>query len=187
MSKLTPEQRELAERHVSLARALARRFWWRDDALSDAYWGLVQAARHYDPRRGVSFVTFAYRRIIGALRDGERANDASRRRDGTRRYWPTAWHEQLSSSDEDQYTYEEVVRDLRPSAEEAHIERDSRRELEAVISELPARTSMMVHQFAHGQGKRRIAAIHGVTPGRVSQIFGHEVRPALRALRDRAA
>lgn len=36
--------------------------------------GLVEAAHHYDPRRGVEFKTFAYRRIRGAMLDELRRN-----------------------------------------------------------------------------------------------------------------
>ncbi len=36
--------------------------------------GLVEAAQHFDPTRGVSFKTFAYRRIRGAILDELRRN-----------------------------------------------------------------------------------------------------------------
>ncbi len=36
--------------------------------------GLVEAAQHFDPARGVSFTTFAYRRIRGAILDELRRN-----------------------------------------------------------------------------------------------------------------
>lgn len=42
---------------------------------ADARLGLVDAAQRYDPERGAAFTTFAWHRIIGAIRDGKRVRD----------------------------------------------------------------------------------------------------------------
>ncbi len=74
---LTEEQRRLAVRHLPLARSLTRRVesLWpteRDDIRSTAYMALVEAARNFDPERGISFSTFARHRIRGDLREFQR-------------------------------------------------------------------------------------------------------------------
>lgn len=43
-----------------------------DDARSDAYLGLLLAARRWDPARGVTFRTYAARTIEGTIRDHRR-------------------------------------------------------------------------------------------------------------------
>jgi RNA polymerase sigma factor (sigma-70 family) len=75
---LTEEQRLLAVRNLPLARALARLveedcpITDRDDLRSTAYEALVEAARTFDPRRGIPFGAFARRRILGNLRRFQR-------------------------------------------------------------------------------------------------------------------
>lgn len=76
---LTPEQRTLAggPDAVALARRLARgaakqtpHLW--DELESAAYAALVDAARTFDPARGVPFLTHAGNRIVGAVADARR-------------------------------------------------------------------------------------------------------------------
>jgi RNA polymerase sigma factor (sigma-70 family) len=43
-----------------------------DDLIGWGHMGLIEAAARYDPRRGVTFRTFAHRRIKGAMLDGIR-------------------------------------------------------------------------------------------------------------------
>src|SRR5262245_10160555 len=42
----------------------------RDDLVSYGEIGLAEAARDFDPEQGVSFTTFAYYRVRGAIYDG---------------------------------------------------------------------------------------------------------------------
>ncbi len=75
--RLTAEQQKLAADYLPMARCLARSFkaTWpslRDEFDSAAALALVEAARSFDPTRGLRFATFARYRIWGALRSARR-------------------------------------------------------------------------------------------------------------------
>jgi RNA polymerase sigma factor FliA len=79
---LPPDPDELVRTHLPLvhhvvADMIARvpRHIPRDELTSAALYGLVQAARAYDPDRGVSFDRYARRRMQGALLDDLRSRD----------------------------------------------------------------------------------------------------------------
>jgi len=79
---LPPNPDELVRTHLPLvhhvvADMIARvpRHIPRDELTSAALYGLVQAARAYDPNRGVSFDRYARRRMQGALLDDLRSRD----------------------------------------------------------------------------------------------------------------
>lgn len=81
MEATGPQIDRLIEEHLSYAEALGRALWSRlpfrpelDEVLSLARLGLVEAARKFDPGRGVSFKTFSYYRVRGAIFDGLRAS-----------------------------------------------------------------------------------------------------------------
>ena len=66
----------LAESHLGYAHAIAAEMLKtlpqsvdRADVESAAEFGLMQAANSYDPSRGISFATFAYYRVRGAIYD----------------------------------------------------------------------------------------------------------------------
>jgi RNA polymerase sigma factor for flagellar operon FliA len=70
---------DLIEQHLSLVTVIARKilatlpgFVEMDDLVGFGRIGLVEAARRFDPSRGVLFQTFAYYRIRGAVYDGIR-------------------------------------------------------------------------------------------------------------------
>ncbi len=78
-TRRTTQHHVLIEAHRSYARALAADILRsmppqveRDDLESAAELGLVDAARNFDPSRGVQFKTFAYYRIRGAVYDAIR-------------------------------------------------------------------------------------------------------------------
>jgi RNA polymerase sigma factor for flagellar operon FliA len=73
---LTEDQKALVVANVKYAEILAmrRRTFWTslEDRTQDAYLGLIDAARSFDPEKGCTFKTHAGRRIIGAMIDAER-------------------------------------------------------------------------------------------------------------------
>lgn len=74
MTPLSNEARELAGLYMPFAYSLAKPWKakkprWRDDFESAALAGLCDAARTFDPSKGVKFATFASNRINGALFD----------------------------------------------------------------------------------------------------------------------
>lgn len=46
-----------------------------DEAISLAWFTLVEIAPRFDPRRGIKFMTFASPRIVGAIKDRQREKD----------------------------------------------------------------------------------------------------------------
>jgi RNA polymerase sigma-B factor len=62
----------LIESHLPLVRALARRYAGRGEALEDLVQvgtvGLIKASKRFDPRRGVSFASFAAPAVEGEIR-----------------------------------------------------------------------------------------------------------------------
>jgi RNA polymerase sigma factor for flagellar operon FliA len=79
---LAPSPDDLVRQHLPLVRhvvadmmARVPRHIPRDELMSAALFGLVQAARAYDPGRGVSFDRYARRRMQGAVLDELRSRD----------------------------------------------------------------------------------------------------------------
>ena len=73
------DKKALVDRHLSLVRALAAGMVAKlpptidmEDMLGYGHEGLLEAAERFDPTRGVTFATFAYYRIRGAMYDGLR-------------------------------------------------------------------------------------------------------------------
>jgi len=73
--QLVTEHWQLAQRAVSDLLQRVPRHVSRSDLLSAALAGLAQAARGYDPERGIAFDRFASARIRGALLDELRSRD----------------------------------------------------------------------------------------------------------------
>lgn len=74
-----PRRDQLIQDHMGLVRSLAVKIRNQynlsgdlDDMVAHGSSGLVEAANRWDPERGVTFATFAYYRIRGAMLDGLR-------------------------------------------------------------------------------------------------------------------
>jgi len=81
------ERARLVENNLDVARRAAKMIHPRvrehvefDDVLGLANAGLAEAAQRFDPDRGVSFATFAWYRVQGAIVDGLRRSSALPRR-----------------------------------------------------------------------------------------------------------
>ena len=73
------EKKELIEKHLALVQAIARKVKKTlsaaiefEDLVGYGSKGLIEAAERFDPAQGVTFSTFAYYRIRGAMFDGLR-------------------------------------------------------------------------------------------------------------------
>src|SRR6187551_1488853 len=69
----------LVEKHLPLVQSVARKLKTQitarvdfDDLVGYGSKGLIEAAERFDPKHGVTFTTFAYYRIRGAMLDGLR-------------------------------------------------------------------------------------------------------------------
>ena len=99
----------LIEQHRSYARALAVRVMQTlpvpvdlNDLVAYGEVGLVEAAERFDPRRGVSFPTFAHYRIKGAIHDGLREMGYYSRSSGVRVRWAAHANDLLRSAADDE-------------------------------------------------------------------------------------
>ncbi|HWS86734.1 MAG TPA: sigma-70 family RNA polymerase sigma factor [Pyrinomonadaceae bacterium] len=99
----------LIEQHRSYARALAVRVMKSlpvpvdlNDLVGYGEVGLVEAAERFDPRRGVSFPTFAHYRIKGAIHDGLREMGYYSRSSGVRVRWASHANDLLRAASDDE-------------------------------------------------------------------------------------
>jgi len=96
--QLVTEHWQLAQRAVSDLLQRVPRHVSRSDLLSAALAGLAQAARGYDPERGIAFDRFASARIRGALLDELRSRDWASRSVRARARNVTAAVDQLTAA-----------------------------------------------------------------------------------------
>lgn len=168
--------------HVPLVRSIAGRLRRRvpqletEDLVSAGMIGLIEAVDRFDDGRGVSFGTFAYPRIKGAILDEARRHTTA----------PTANTEQTVSLDgpvtdaEGALSLVEVTPD--PAAP-APAPRAELVELFAAFDELPAREREMLKLETTGYSVTEIASAHRCSVSRASQLLAQ----ARLRLRDRTA
>lgn len=162
----------LAEEHLGFARALVRRLAATlpghidAEALeSDALWGLLLAARAFDPTRGVAFTTYAAKRICGAMLDG------LRHRQGCSRGHQPPVFRSLSWSRCDGDGREVTLGDtLADDQEPVGAALETREYLEHLLRGVPASARRLVREYyfddlTHDQ----IGTRHGISASRVSQ------------------
>jgi RNA polymerase sigma factor for flagellar operon FliA len=95
---------ELLERYLPLVRSIAHQIRQRlnlhlemDELVQEGQIGLMEAAERFDSKLGVSFKTFAYYRVKGAIYDGLRKMDVITRRKNSKLMFEAAATELLAS------------------------------------------------------------------------------------------
>ena len=177
----------------------------RDDLLSAAMLGLVQAARAFDPDRGIPFTSFARTRIKGAVLDELRSRDWLTRRSRARarivqgmtaddlsaraglaageRQRVLADLERARSLEHAMPLGQEAgeVASADPGPEAQVLDHELIAQLHHAIGALPARLRVVVAEYYfEGRDMQAIAAELGVTRSRVSQLCA-EALALLRA------
>lgn len=121
-----------------------------EELQSAAYLGLVEAASRFDESKGVSFTTFAYPRIYGAITDYLRSLDNSVL--------------SIDDSDDD----ETLLRDTLKAKDTPDFEEV----LEVVTKELnPQAKNMLRFYFVEDYTMKEVGERFGISESRVSQIF----------------
>jgi RNA polymerase sigma factor (sigma-70 family) len=178
----TAERDDSVLAHVPLVRSIAARLRRRvpqletEDLVSAGIIGLIEAVDRFDDGRGVSFGTFAYPRIKGAILDEARRHPASsnRRSDHT-----LSLDDRVSDAD-GALSLVEVTAD--PTAP-APAPRAELVELFAAFDALPARERAMLQLETTGYSVTEIASAHRCSVSRASQLLAQ----ARLRLRDRTA
>jgi RNA polymerase sigma factor for flagellar operon FliA len=172
----------------------------RDDLMSAAMLGLVQAARAFDPDRGIPFSSFARTRIKGAVLDELRSRDWLTRRSRARaRIVQGMTADDLPAraglaAGERQQVHAELERarslehavplgqeagevaSADPGPEARFLDQELVAQLHHAIDALPARLRVVVVEyFFEGHDMQAIAAALGVTRSRVSQLCAEAV------------
>jgi len=174
--ELDAEGCRLVETHVRLAEKMAlKRCRWGtedpDDTRSDAFWGLILAARAFEPGRG-SFAGYAAIRIEGAIRRGRQLRSGV-----PRPLWEQGERPTLLSLNAPVGEGEAELLDTLPSAPaeaEGNWVHDE-------LQRLPARERLVLRlRYFHGLAQSEVAAIIGRSQMQVSRIE----RAALDQLHD---
>ena len=173
--QLDIERSRLVESHVRLAEKLARKNcrWGSedpDDTRSDALWGLILAARAFEPDRG-SFGAYAKFSIEGAIRRGRQLRSGV-----PRPMWEQGERPTLASLNVPVGDGGEELLDLLPARHDAE-----ENLLADAVRRLPARECLVLRlRYYHGLTQSDVAEIIGCGQMQVSRIE----RAALAKLRD---
>ena len=104
---MTSERDKLVAEHLTLVQAIAGKLKRTlgksiefDDLVGYGHKGLIEAADRFDPKQGVTFTTFAYYRIRGAMLDGMRTMGWYSRADYARYRAEERAHEYLQNMSE---------------------------------------------------------------------------------------
>jgi RNA polymerase sigma factor (sigma-70 family) len=172
---------KLVRDHLAFARGIARNLSWDtesgEEAIADAYLGLVQAAQRYDPAKG-EFKAHAALRIAGEIRDGMRRRDRLHRRRsrplGNLEPWalePLSLQRVFTDADEDL----EIQEPAAPTI-------DACRSLSfrQAVGRLADRDRQIIVLLDFGLNGREIARLLGVDDSRVCQLL-RRIRKQLAA------
>jgi RNA polymerase sigma factor (sigma-70 family) len=167
---------------MPLVRSIAARLRRRvpqletEDLVSAGMIGLIEAVDRFDDGRGVSFGTFAYPRIKGAILDEARRHSAA---SVSRSDYPVSLDDTVSDA-EGALSLAEVTADPTAPAPVPHAELV---ELLAAFEGLPAREREMLELETTGYTVTEIASAHRCSVSRASQLLSQ----ARLRLRDRTA
>jgi RNA polymerase sigma factor (sigma-70 family) len=157
-------------RHLALVRTIANRlrpvapYAEVDDLVSAGTIGLIEAVDRYDSKLGVPFVSFAYSRIRGAIIDELRRFTSPK--GGEARTVPLSLEAPLVG--EENLTLKDVTVDRLAAEPERGAELT---ELLEAVRHLPQREREMLGLATAGHTTDEIAALHGCSASRVSQLL----------------
>lgn len=179
------------------------------DLLQLAYAGLLEAIDRFDPERGTPFAGYASRRVAGSLRDGIAKMSEVREQISFRNRLRQERARSLVSADPDSLSSTEVMDELidaalglalgfmlegtslyvardeadhQPNAYDSLVWRQTQQRARSEISQLPPREqAILVRHYFDGLAFEQIAAVLGISKGRVSQLH----RAALLLLKKR--
>ena len=180
---LTDEQQKLFDEHVGhvvvVAKKRATRFVPFGDQLQHGLIGLLDAARGFEPERGLKFWTYAARRVIGAMIDAERDGfgDAihiprTAKKERTREEW-ARFQAARFEADEQAYIAAGAGRwiegdSLAAPADESSIDADALWKAVSGLGKRAALVVMLYHRMH--MTMREIGENLGLSESRVSQV-----------------
>jgi len=177
---------ELVHAHLSLVPAVARRVRLEidapvefDDLVGHGMVGLLEAAHRYDCCRGVTFVTFAFYRIRGAMLDAVRVLGRFTRRE-------VALYRAgiLAAEVEIPVPSVESLPDDRLIADELSLERDRLMTLQTALAKLPPKERLVLEKlYFEGQRLHAAAAELGLSKSWASRLHNRAVRRLRRLFR----
>jgi RNA polymerase sigma factor for flagellar operon FliA len=166
-----------------------------DDLVQDGLIGLMDAARRFDPARGIAFDTFAYARVRGAMIDNWRRASWPRSIRRARRELAAArvlLRQELGAeptvTELAMRTGRPVVNVTRllqrighieqpdppppvPTPDVLYAEDETRSRVRRAVAALPARERQVVQAYYFTEMRQaRLSAVMGITPGRISQL-----------------
>lgn len=176
---LTMEQRDLVSKHVRLAEKIAMKrcnpFVAPEDRIQDAYMGLINAARAFDPERGLEFSTYAGYRIIGAILDAERMNGsqirANRKALKDKETPPKVVSFGSVKPGEDYEDEESLVSEDKLAAPKPTVTYDDVDAIETALASLQDRDRIIAKAWYAGGSQVAAARAAGVSESRVSQLM----------------
>jgi RNA polymerase sigma factor for flagellar operon FliA len=175
----------LIERHITLARNLARRVRLVDTPLADAddlasaaFLGLIDAVDRFEPGRGVPFEAYASFRIRGAIIDEVRRTD-ERGRSAAASMVPAAisldglvedeWRQFLATPDD--------------GVDQKFENEDLRGRVEGALRDLPPRQrEVLARYYADALTLRQAGQRMGISEARACQLHGRAITNLRRAL-----
>lgn len=191
----TPFARRLARRHALDRKTGDIEF---GDLLQLAYAGLLEAIDRFDPERGAPFAGYASRRVSGSIRDGVAKMSEMREQISFRNRVRYERARSMVSGDVDALSSTEVMDELidaalglalgfmlegtslyvadqeadpHPNAYDSLVWRETQQRARAEIAMLPPREQFIItRHYLDGMTFEQIAAVLGVSKGRISQL-----------------